>query len=159
MRLTEGELRRLIREVITVGDVRTALKYAKDKKGKEAAIAAAKAAGGKAVEKGVEAVMGLFPGGGTLWSVVSGARDIADIVSSASSTGPEEKKKNPLWDQLTVDPDTSAIVDDEVEERFVKDLAAAVDGLPDTAPFPDADDQLANWLKGKFSGAHVRKGD
>jgi hypothetical protein len=159
MRLTEGELRRLIREVITVGDVRTALKYARDKRDKEAAIAAAKAAGGKVMKKGVEAVMGLFPGGGTLWSVVSGAKDIADIVSAAANTGPEEKKKNPLWDQLTVDPDTSAIVDDEVEERFVKDLAGAVEGLPDGDPFPDADDQLANWLKGKFSGAHVRKGD
>lgn len=57
-----------------------------------------------------------------------------------------------------MDPDTSAIVDDEVEERFVKDLDGAIAGLSDDATLPDADEQLANWLKGKFSGAHVTRG-
>jgi len=162
MRITESALRRIVREeilreAITVGDLKAALKAAKGQKNKEIALDAAKKLAAKGVEKGAESVVGLFPGGGTIWSWVSGAKDAGEIIYNAAKSDPEVKKKNPLWDRLTLDPEVSAIVDDEVEDKFIKALGDAVTGLDDDAELPDADEQLSNWLKGKYSGAHITK--
>jgi hypothetical protein len=157
MRITESALRRIIREELTVGALRAALDAARGQKSVEDAKAKAVAAAKKFGEKGAEAAIGMLPGGGTLWSFISGAKDIAEIITAAADSDPQVKKKNPLWDKLTIDPEKAAIIDDEVEARFIGDLGAAVGSLPDDAVLPDADTQLSNWLKKKYSGAHVAK--
>ena len=167
MRITEAQLRKIIRRELdrldeaqlTVGDVKAALKYAKGKKMKAAAAEAAKEAGKKAGMLGVKSVLSLFPGAAAVAEYIETGMELKDIYSAAKSAKPNEKESNPLWDMLTIDPDISSIVDDEVESRFVSDLADRVSNLPDETALPDADEQLANWLKRKFSGAHITKGE
>jgi mannose/fructose/N-acetylgalactosamine-specific phosphotransferase system component IIB len=167
MILTEGELRRIIRralmedaaaEEVTVGDVKKALKYAKGKKLKDAAIEISKEAGKKAAVSGVKSVLSIIPGLAGVADAVEKGMEIKDLYDAAMSANPEQKKKNPLWDMLTVDPDTSAIVDDGVEQEFVNSLADKVSSLPDDAKIPNADAQLKGYLKDKYSGAYVSKG-
>lgn len=165
MRITEAQLRKIIRREInrldeaqlTVGDVKGALKYAKGKKIKAAAAAVAKEAGKKAVPLGIKSVLSLVPGvaGAAEW--IEKGIELTDMYTAAASMKPKEKESNPLWDMITIDPNTSSIVDDGVESRFISDLADSVANLPDETALPDADEQLANWLKGKFSGAHIAK--
>lgn len=140
-------------ETIKVGDIRAALAAAKKKQSVEKAKAAAKEAG----KKGVMAALGLIPGAGTLVGAIEAGMELKDLYDAAKDLDPEAKKKNPLWDLLTIDPDTSAIVDDAVEAEFIAALGDRVKSLDDEDELPDADAQLASYLKGKFSGAHVKK--
>lgn len=166
MRTTEAALRRVIREELTriheaeltVGDVKAALKYAKGKRAKDAAAEFAKEAGKKAAAVGVKSFLSIVPGLAGLADAVEAGLELKDLYDAASSATPEQKKANPLWDRLTVDPDTSRIIDDEVEDRFATELGNRISDLPDDAVLPDADTQLRDWLKDRYSGAHVTKG-
>lgn len=154
----ESLLREAIRlaiheETIKAGDLRAALDAAKKKQNIEKAKAAAKEAG----KKGVMAALGLIPGAGTLVGAIEAGMELKDLYDAAKDIDPETKKKNPLWDLLTIDPDTSAIVDDAVEAEFVSSLGDRVKYLDDDDDLPDADTQLASYLKGKFDGSHVKK--
>ena len=164
MRITEKQLRQIIRETlireaeaITVGDVKKALEYAKGKKMKDAVIAMTKEAGKKAGMFGIKSVLSFIPGAGAIASGIEAGMEMKDLYSAAMSTKPEDKKDNPLWDYLTIDPDTSGIVDDAVEARFIKDLADRIAALSDDVTLPDADEQLNSWLKGEFGGTHMAK--
>lgn len=156
---SEALLRQTIREAVltevTVGELKKTLALIKKEKNIQRAKAAAKAA----AEAGVGLALDAFTLGGA--SFLKKAWDIGgtvkDVVFAVTDLEPNVKKANPIMDKLTIDPNTAAIVDNEVEARFVKDLAAAVDRLPDSTEIPDADKALADWLKGKFSGAHVTK--
>ena len=162
-RLTERVFKRLLEESKTtrkeklqelkVGDVKKALGYMNKKKNKEAAIAAAKAAGAA----GVEALIDAIPGFASAKTVAAGAKTMYDIYKAAQEVSPEDKKKNPLWDMLTIDPDTSAIVDDAVEQKFIQALGDKIKGMSDDDDLVDADEMLAAYLKGKYSGSHVAK--
>lgn len=153
-RLLREAIRLVLREEgLKVGDIRTALDAAKKKQSIEKAAAAAKEAG----KKGVMAALGLIPGAGTLVGAIEAGMELKDLYDAAKDLDPETKKKNPLWDLLTIDPDTSAIVDDAVEAEFVKALGDKVKVLDDEDELPDADTQLAGYLKGRYGGAHVTK--
>lgn len=153
--LLREAIREMLREeqTIRVGDVRQALAAAKGKKIKDAAAAVAKEAG----KKGVEWALKQIPVAGGVLDAIEKGMELKDLYDAAMSVKPEEKKKNPLWDFLSIDPDTSAIVDDKVETDFVKALADKVNVLDDDDELPDADRQLAGYLKGEFGGAHVSK--
>lgn len=154
-RLLRETVRAILHEEQTmrVGDVRDALKAAKGKKIKDAA-----AEMGKVVaKKGAMAVLGFIPAAATVRAAIEGGMELKDLYDAAASISPEEKKKNILWDFLSIDPDTSAIVDDAVEANFVKALKKRVELLDDDDELPDIDRQLAGYLRGEFDGAHVAK--
>ena len=160
----ETLLREAIRSILledtgtmTVGHLRNALRVAKGIGSEEKMKAAGKEAAKRGLTKGAGALIGLIPGGGTIWSAIEAGIDVKGVYKAATKLTPEEKKANPLWDFITIDPDTSAIVDDGVESNFIIALGDSVDGLPDNAEIPDADVQLTNYLKDKFSGAHITK--
>jgi hypothetical protein len=167
MRLTESHLRQLIREFLileadsmTVGDLRQALSYAKGKKAKAAAAEFAKEAGKKAGLAGVKTVLSFIPGAAGVADYIEKGADIADLAKAAKdSLSPKEKKTNPLWDKLSIDPQTAAIVDDGVEDQFIVDLGRMIDGMSDDSEIPNADTQLASWLKSRYSGRHITSGD
>jgi len=140
-------------EAITVGKVRAALAAAKKAKSIERAKELAKA-GGKVA---VSAILDQIPVLGNVKKGFERGMELKDLYDAYKSVDPEAKKKNPLIDLLTIDPDTSAIVDDAVEAEFFKALTGRVEYLDDEDELPDADQQLASWLKGEYKGAHVSK--
>lgn len=144
-------LKRMLREdTIRVGDIKDALKLLKKHQSKEKAAAAA----GKT---GLKALIGLLPFGGAITAALDAAEPLKGMYDAAKDVDPKAKKSNKLWDFLTIDPDTSAIVDDAVESQFIEDLKAKVATLRDDDALPDADELLKRYLSGKFRGAHVAK--
>lgn len=154
MRITESQLRRIIREELTVGDLRDALAAAKGKK----IAAAAKEMGKTAAKKGAMSILGLIPGATSIVGAIETGMEIKDLYDAATSINPEEKKSNPLWDFLTIDSDTSQIVDDAVEQKFVKDIADRVQGMPADSKLPNIDTQLNNWLSKNYNNSKISKG-
>ena len=153
----------LLTEEITPGqnmkvkDVKSALSLLKKYKTIEAAKSAAKNAG-KASVSTVLGFIGL--GGWDRWAeigmnVFDAGYELYDIGSPVFKN--KDKKDNPLIDLLTIDPDTSAIVDDTVESNFLKFLGKTIQGKNDDDELPDADTLLSNWLKTKFDGSNVNK--
>jgi len=142
-------------DTIKVGDIRKALKLARDLKGKEAKAEFSK----KAATLGVKTVLGMIPALGAVSNILDKGLDVKDLYDAAKSASPKEKKANQLWDFITIDPESSAILDDKVESDFIDALSQKVSVLDDEDELPDADTQLASYLKGKYSGAHVTKKD
>lgn len=152
-------LRETIRQILaeqqqfTVGDLRAALKAAKSKDMKAAAIEMSKEAG----KKGALALLKFIPGVAQAKDAIELGEFGYDLYKAASGISPKDKKKNSLWDILTIDPDTSAIVDDSVEAKFIKAMGDQAVGLNDSDPLPDIDDQLTDYLKGQYSGTHITR--
>ena len=105
----EGELR-------TVGDLRRAV---------QGAIRAKQSGQGKDAGKDVAvgALIDLLPGAGT-------AKSLFDVVKATYQL-PDEKKTDTALDALNVDDQVSAIVDDTVENAFLKALGNELKGIPD----------------------------
>ena len=142
---------------VTVGDMKKALAYAKGKKTSELVASATKKAGEKALAGGAKAILNLIPGAGSVAQAIETGLEIKDIYDAAKEASPKAKKSNPLWDRLTIDPDKAAIIDDEVEERFISDLNNRIQKLPDDEEIPDADRQLDFWLSNKYTGSKIVK--
>jgi hypothetical protein len=158
-RLLRGTIRAILSErqaAVKVGDLKKAMAIVKKAKSKEKAQEIGKEALKKGTEKGAGALIGLLPGGGTAWEAITGAKDVAELIwDAAKDSSPEEKKKNGLWNYITIDPETAAIVDDEVEDKFIKDYALEMQGRDDEQYIPGADDALEVYLTNKFDGRHV----
>ena len=105
----EGQLR-------TVGDLRRAV---------QGAIRAKQSGQGKDAVKDVAvgALMDLLPGAGT-------AKSLFDVVKATYQL-PDEKKTDTALDALNVDDQVSAIVDDTVENAFLKALGNELKDIPD----------------------------
>jgi hypothetical protein len=170
MKTNERLLRQYIRESIRdrellnedtlkVGDLRAALNYTKGKKLKDAAAAVAKEAGKKGLGLAVDALASLVPGLGAVMDAIETGMELKDLYDAAANAKPEAKKTNPLWDRISIDPDAPAIVDDAIEAEFTDPLSDKVKYLDDEDELPDADVQLAGFLKSKFNQAHVAKGE
>ena len=138
-----------------VGDVKQAMSLLKKHKTIEAAKSAAKSAG----KASVNTLLGFIGLGG--WkeaaeigmNIFDAGCEIYDIGSPVFKN--KDKKDNPLIDLLTIDPDTSAIVDDTVEGNFLRYLGKVIQGKNDDDELPDADSMLSDFLKNKFDGHHV----
>lgn len=143
-------------KALTVGDFKKALAAAQaDAKAKnlKAAVDPTKLA----INIG-KLIGGVIPIVGTIAGAIGAAKDLKDLYTKLNtSAAPKEKESHPLWDKLTIDPEAAAIVDAGVEQKFIVDLSNAVAGLPDSAPLPDADGQLTDWLKTKYAGRHVAR--
>jgi len=105
----EGQLR-------TVGDLRRAV---------QGAIRAKQSGQGKDAVKDVAvgALIDLLPGAGT-------AKSLFDVVRATYQL-PDDKKTDTALDALNVDDQVSAIVDDTVENAFLKALGNELKDIPD----------------------------
>jgi hypothetical protein len=71
---------------------------------------------------------------------------------------PDDKKTNTWLDKLDIDDETSAIVDDTVENGFIKTLAKSLDKKSDNDPLEDdfnMNQELVDYLKEKYKGRTV----
>ena len=105
----EGQIR-------TVGDLRRAV---------QGAVTAKRQGQGKDAVKdlAVGALIDMLPGAGT-------AKSLFDIVKATYQL-PDDKKSNTALDVLNVDDQVSAIVDDTVENAFLKALGNELKDIPD----------------------------
>ena len=113
----EGQLR-------TVGDLRRAV---------QGAIRAKQSGQGKDAVKDVAvgALIDLLPGAGT-------AKSLFDVVKATYQL-PDQKKTDTALDALNVDDQVSAIVDDTVENAFLKALGNELKDIPDEKQLEEVD--------------------
>jgi hypothetical protein len=144
---------------LTVGDMKKALELSKKQGAKQALANVSKEAGKKVASAGLKWALSLIPGAAGVADAIETGMEIKDLYDAAKSATPEEKKKNPLWDILTIDPGASKIVDDAVEVDFIKNMSMKVEKLPDDTPMPNIDDQLNNYFKSKeeFYGSQITR--
>ncbi len=129
-------------EIKTYGDLKLALKNIK----KDQNLKKFKDVGGKAFT----AALNLLPGVGT-------AIDAYGIFKAAFNK-PDNIKTNTWLDKLDVDDDASAIVDDTVENEFLKAASDKFMDEPDDKvldPNFNMDNELNNHLKDKFNARHI----
>jgi len=91
--------------------------------------------------------------GNTIKSIVTmGASDLFSIAKSAYKL-PDNVNSGPGLSHLNVDDHISAIVDDNLENDFLKTLEAELKGgkIPDETPLPNLDvtQMLSNFIQGK----------
>ena len=97
---------------------------------------------------------------GAISSLIPGA-DIAkttyDFVTAAFRK-PDTRKTETWLDKLDVDDEMSAIVDDTVENGFLKTIAATIESKPDDTPLEqdfNMNAKMVDYLKDKYGGRHV----
>jgi len=96
----------------------------------------------------------------TLTSFLPGAdaaKTTFDFVRAAFRK-PDTKKTKTWIDKIDVDDEFSAIVDDTVENAFLKVISQTFDNEPDDKPLEDnfnMNQKLVNYLKEKFEGRTV----
>jgi hypothetical protein len=92
-----------------------------------------------------EQLVGLIPGGGNIKS----AFDFFKGIYSAS----DDKKTKSWLDKLNVDDNYSKIVDDAIENQFIKHLAEMVNSKNNDEELPqdfNINTELSNWLANKY---------
>ncbi len=127
----------------TVGDLKDAIAAATGKKrGKQ---------GKKAAKNFAKSVfIDLFPGMGT----ISGAGEALKAMYSM----PDDKRSGTALDYLDVDDEVSAIVDDPIENAFLKALTDKLEGMADDKPLVDLDmtKLLAKYISREFNKRTVQ---
>ena len=131
-------------EMLTVGDLRNSLQSAVRAKQKGIATDQLK-------DIGVNMLVDLVPGAATLKSVGEFFLNIYKM--------PDGKKTNTALDALNIDDDVSAIVDDTIENDFLKEFLKILKDLPDTQPLEGVDmtQELSDFIAGKFNQTKVEK--
>jgi len=131
----------------TYGDLKKAIKIIQLKKG------AGKVGGAVAnvgIEAAIDAAKTLFPGIGT-------AKSIFDVVKIFVQA-PDTKKTKTWLDKLQVDDETSAIIDDTVENGFIQLITKAIESEPDTKSLEDdfnMNAKLVDYLKNTYDGRTI----
>ena len=95
----------------------------------------------------VGAVISAIPGLGA-------AKDVFDV-GKALFNKPDGKKTNTWLDKLDVDDEASSIVDDTVEDTFIKDKLGQLTAEPDEKPLDpnfSMNKELIQFLKNKYKG-------
>jgi hypothetical protein len=126
-------------ELKTYGDLKKAIKSI-----------ALKQKGEKVGGVALDTIIGLVPG-------LDVARTTFDFIKAAVSK-PDVKKTKTWLDRLDVDDEMSAIVDDTVENGFMKTIAQTIDSEPDDKPLePDfnMNARMVNYLQDKYQGRHI----
>lgn len=130
------------RNIETVGDLKALIKTAASKK---------KADQGKSAFKDLASGMlaDLIPGGGTV-------KGMFDAVKSMYSL-PDEKRTGTALDYMDVDDDVSAIVDDNIENAFIKAVSSKLETMSDDKPLSDVNmtQQLSKFISRKFNNRTV----
>ena len=132
-------------KIATVGDLRKVIKIYRAKE-------AVTEAGKKALEMAAEQI----PIINNIYSLWKGAKDGSDILRKMYGAD-DGFKSNTGLDLLNVNDDVSAIVDDNVETDFLKDLIASLENADPSEPIPSVDDELQLFLGKKFNQHGVKK--
>ena len=110
--------------------------------------------GDKIISKGKEfaldQVLGLIPG-------ASNAKTAFDFIKTAISK-PDTKKTNTWLDKLDIDDDMSKIIDDTVENGFMKAMANSIEAEPNTKTLEDdfnMNAKMVAYLKSTYDGRTV----
>ena len=105
-----------------------------------------KEAGKLAVSSFIEEVPVL----GSAFRMFGVAKDSREILRKLYSAE-DNFKTNTGLDKLNVDDNVSKIVDDEIENAFLKALIDMLNGMSDSDEIPDVNVALQNFLKRKFN--------
>ena len=142
-----GKKVKSLADVVTVGDFRKLVKYAQSSKsaelGKEAAAEWAKSSL-------MDEFLGKIPGAAT-------AKNAGDILKAMYNL-PDESRTGTALDNLDIDDDVAKIVDDPIENAFLKALFDEIETKPDDAPMRNLNvtKGLANFLEKKFNNRTVK---
>ena len=117
-------------EFDTIGDLRKALAAVAKMKRLNLGVNIAGTVTDAALNLGTGGISSIFRG---LWK--------------AAQKNPGIANTNPALNKLMVDPEVSRVVDDEVEEAFIKDLAKEIEGKNDDDKLEDMD---MTRMLGKF---------
>ena len=133
-------------EIITVGDLKKLIGQATKGKLKYQAKGSVPGALADAL---VDEIVGKIPGfaaAKTLFSALKGTYSL-----------PDEARTGTALDILDVDDDVSAIVDDPIENAFLKAVATQIEGMSDDKPLVDLDmtKLLAKYISKKFANRTV----
>ena len=106
--------------------------------------------GAKVGELALDVVLGAIPG-------IGAAKTTFDFVKAAFEK-PDTKKSNSWLDKLDVDDEVSAIVDDTVENGFLKAIAQSIDSESDETALEqnfNMNQKMVDYLKKEYSGRTV----
>jgi hypothetical protein len=98
----------------------------------------------------LDTIVGLVPG-------LDAAKTTFDFIRAAISK-PDDKKTKTWLDRLDIDDDMSAIVDDTVENGFMKAMAQTIEKEPDTKELEqdfNMNAKMVNYLSDKYGGRHI----
>jgi hypothetical protein len=98
----------------------------------------------------LDQVLGLIPG-------ASNAKTTFDFLRAAFEK-PDTRKTQTWLDKLDIDDEMSAIIDDTVENGFLKAMAATIEAESDTKPLEsdfNMNAKMVNYLKDKYEGRTV----
>jgi hypothetical protein len=96
------------------------------------------------------ALMGFIPG-------ADAAKSTFDFIKAAISK-PDNKKTNTWLDKLDIDDEMSAIVDDTVENGFMKMMTKTIESKPDNQPLEDdfnMNTEMIDYLKRTYQGRTI----
>jgi hypothetical protein len=105
-------------KVRTWEDLRALFQVLLDKKDLEKV-----AAGGDAAGKLAKNIIGVIPGLNTiqaLWGVAGSLKDVKELVGTAYDLEDKKAEKSPVLDTLNVDDGYAEILDDRIEDEFLK---------------------------------------
>jgi hypothetical protein len=126
-------------ELNTYGDLKNAIK-----------IISLKQKGEKIGQVAIDTILGAVPGIGV-------AKTTFDFIRAAF-TKPDTKKTNTWLDKLDIDDEMSSIVDDTVENGFLKTIANTIDQESDDKPLePDfnMNAKMVDYLKTNYEGRTI----
>ena len=132
-------------KIMTVGDLKKALNDAVQAKRRNRAAS-------ELTKTGAGIILDLIPGAGTI-------KNIADVLINVYRL-PDEKRSNTGLDALNVDDEISAVLDDRVENQFIKDYLKQFEKVPDSTNLGELDmtQLLTDFIKQKYNNTTVQKG-
>jgi len=98
----------------------------------------------------LDQILGLIPG-------ASNAKTTFDFLRAAFEK-PDTKKTQTWLDKLDIDDEMSSIIDDTVENGFLKIMASTIEAESDTKPLEsdfNMNAKMVDYLKSKYSGRTV----
>ena len=149
MKLLREYIREILKEqkmtvddIETYGDLKKLIKYAQSAKRAEIGTEAAK---DWVKDSFFDEILGKIPGAAT-------ARNAAGVLK-AMYTQPDESRTGTALDALDVDDDVSAIVDDPIENAFLKQWAEFLESKDDNKPLSDVNvtKSLNSYLEQQFN--------
>jgi len=119
----------------TVGDLRKLIKIMQSEKRAKKGVEGLK-------DIGTGFIADIFPMGGTIQT--------AGETLFKMYKQPDEKKTSTMLDKLNVDDQVAAIVDDTVEDNFLKQAVDALDAYGNDEDIPDINQELSDWLQSAY---------
>ena len=128
-------------KINTVGDLRKLMKVMKASK-----------AGKAGAKRAINAL-----GGGALFQAIDGVRKVSDLYQKMYNAQ-DNFLTGTGMDAMNVDDNIAKIIDDRVEDAFLKQMIANFKSASDDEPLPNATEMIQNYLKGTFDGWSISGG-